>query len=266
MTADASAVRESYNSMAAVYDRFTAHHDYAAWTATLEGLATRHGLVGRRLLDAGCGTGKSFLPLLRRGYDVTAFDLSPAMARLAAAKAPDAAVHVHDIRTVPVLGEFDLVCCLDDCLNHLLDPEQLANAFRALARNLAPAGVLMFDVNTLATYRGFFAELTVSPAPDEVLIWSGEADGTHAESEEARATLSAFRRQANGRWEQFSLQHRQRHHGRARICAALEDARLEPVAVYGQGLDGVPEPELDELVHTKAVYLARHARSNQEGR
>src|SRR5215212_2538838 len=119
MTVDALSVRACYDSMAAVYDRFTAHHDYPAWTATLEALARRHGLRGRRLLDAGCGTGKSFLPFLERGYDVTAFDISPAMARLAAAKAPRAVVEVHDVRSVPALGAFDLVCCLDDCLNHV---------------------------------------------------------------------------------------------------------------------------------------------------
>src|SRR5829696_8366890 len=253
MTVSASAVRESYETMAAVYDRFTAHHDYAAWTATLEGLATRHGLRGRRLLDAGCGTGKSFLPFLRRGYEVTAFDIAPGMARLAAAKAPEAAVHVHDVRSVPVLGEFDLVCCLDDCLNHPLSPEQLADAFHALARNLADDGVLLFDVNTLATYRSFFAELTVSPSPDEVLVWSGQAADTLAESGQARATLSAFLRAPNGRWEQISLQHRQRHHSRREVGAALDEAGLVPVAVYGHGLDGVPEPALDELEHTKAV-------------
>ena len=44
---------------------------YPSWTATLERLAVRHGLAGRRLLDVGCGTGKSFLPFLARGYDVS---------------------------------------------------------------------------------------------------------------------------------------------------------------------------------------------------
>ena len=258
-TASALATRDSYDGMAAVYDRFTAHHDYDAWTATLERLARTHGLHGRRLLDAGCGTGKSFLPFLRRGYDVTAFDLSPAMAAIAAAKAPGVPVHVHDVATVPVLGRFDLICCLDDCLNHLLEPERLTAAFARLAANLAPAGLIVFDVNTLTTYGGFFSDLLVDPSPDEVLVWTGGTAREPQASTVASATLAAYRRGPEGAWDRIDVTHRQRHYTRVEVEAALAAAGLEEVAVYGQGLDGRPEPGLDEHAHTKAVYLARHA-------
>src|SRR5829696_4674472 len=174
MTVATTAVRDSYDGMAAAYDRFTAHHDYEGWTATLEGLARRHGLAGHRLLDAGCGTGKSFQPFVRRGYEVVAFDISPAMAAIAAAKAPEVPVFVFDVRELPRLGTFDLVCCLDDCLNYVLEPAELTAALAALAGNLAPDGLMVFDLNTLATYRGFFSELLVDPAEEEVLVWRGE--------------------------------------------------------------------------------------------
>src|SRR3954451_24769151 len=95
--------RLTYDAFAPDYDAFTAHHDYAAWTADIERLALGCGLSGHRLLDVACGTGKSFLPMLDRGYDGTAGDLSPAMAKLAAAKARDRArVEVHDLRALPV--------------------------------------------------------------------------------------------------------------------------------------------------------------------
>jgi len=260
MASSTDAVRGSYDSMAPVYDRFTAHHDYDAWTASLEAFAIGHGLRGTRLLDAGCGTGKSFLPFLARGYAVTAFDVSPAMAAAAAAKAPAARVHVHDLRTVPVLGAFDLVCCLDDCLNHLLEPRELTEAFRRLAANLAPGGVLVFDVNTLATYRTFFAELSVDQSPALVLVWNGETPPGMPPSSTATDSFVAYSAAEDGRWHATTLTHRQRHYGRAEVGAALAAAGLEAVAVRGQGLDGAAVPELDELVHTKAVYIARHAR------
>src|SRR5215210_3637169 len=91
--------RVAYDLLAADYDAFTAHHDYERWTATLEALARRHGASGHRLLDLACGTGKSFLPFLRRGYSVTACDISPAMTRRARAKAGSRAdVLERDVR------------------------------------------------------------------------------------------------------------------------------------------------------------------------
>src|SRR5215204_6865970 len=69
----------AYDALAPFYDRFTAHHDYELWTSGLLRLARAHGFSGRRVLDAGCGTGKSFLPLLHRGFELAACDQSPAM-------------------------------------------------------------------------------------------------------------------------------------------------------------------------------------------
>src|SRR3712207_9348177 len=77
--ADAPPALATYEAMAPVYDRFTGHHDYEDWTRTLEGLALAAGLRGRRLLDAACGSGKSFAPMLARGYDVTRVEISPRM-------------------------------------------------------------------------------------------------------------------------------------------------------------------------------------------
>jgi len=72
---------------AGFYDDFTSHHDHADWTGRLERLARDAGLRGRRLLDVACGTGGSFLPMLERGYEVTACDASAAMVARAAEKA-----------------------------------------------------------------------------------------------------------------------------------------------------------------------------------
>src|SRR5512143_3404997 len=85
----ADQVARAYDCLAPYYDAFTAGYDYATWTAALEALAAEHGLAGKRLLDVACGTGKSFLPFLGRGYEVTACDISPAMLAIARTKAPD---------------------------------------------------------------------------------------------------------------------------------------------------------------------------------
>ena len=74
---------ETYEGLAPFYDELTREHDYEGWTHHLEQAALEFGVSGSRLLDAACGTGKSFLPFLERRYEVTACDISPEMVELA---------------------------------------------------------------------------------------------------------------------------------------------------------------------------------------
>src|SRR4051812_5469915 len=113
----------AYDALAPHYDAFTAGYDYERWLDALEELAREHGLRGRRLLDVACGTGKSFLPMLERCYDVVACDLSPGMVARAREKASgDVELFVADMRELPRVGSFDLITCLDDAVNYLTSP------------------------------------------------------------------------------------------------------------------------------------------------
>lgn len=252
----------AYEQIAPVYDDFTAHHDHELWLGNLLPKLRHHGLRGRRLLDVGCGTGKSFLPMLERGWKVTACDISPSMVRLARAKAGDAVrLSVADMRNLPDFGRFDLVWTLDDAVNYLLSGEELERALTGMARNLAPSGLLMFDVNTLHAYRTFFAETEVVERDGRRLVWRGQAatdvpPGSICESRfEVEAPLGAAG--APGAKEVATHLHRQRHFPEEEVLETLERAGLECLGVYGHGFDAVPHQPLDELVHSKAVFIAR---------
>lgn len=244
-----------YERLAPYYDSFTAGYDYATWVDGLEALAIEHGLSGRRLLDAACGTGKSFLPFLARGYRVTAFDLCPAMVAQARAKVGRwrARLVVADMRALPTLGEFDLVTCLDDSLNYLLSDDDLEAAFSGFASSLAPGGLLVFDCNSRATYGSAFRSQFVREEEDLFFAWRGNPapdDGL------ASATIDIFARDELG-WQRATSEHRQRYHSPATIEAATAAAGLELVATRGQSPGGRLDHHVDEDVHTKVVYLAR---------
>src|SRR3954470_1224750 len=129
--------RRAYDALAPGYDDLTRGHDHAGWTALLEARAVEAGLTGTRLLDVACGTGNTMLPMLERGWAVTGVDISEAMLAEARVKTGDAARLVaHDMRELPVLGEFDLVWCLGDALNYLDTTEELTAALAGMRHNL----------------------------------------------------------------------------------------------------------------------------------
>jgi SAM-dependent methyltransferase len=250
---------ETYADLAPFYDELTREHDYDGWTRHLEQTALRFGVSGRRLLDAACGTGKSFLPFLERGYRVTACDISPEMVALARLKAPGVEPFVADMRALGELGSFDLVTCLDDSVNYLLDEDDLEAAFASFAANLAPDGVLVFDVNTLSTYRTTFARDVAIDGADSFLVWHGECDGDEEPGCLAGLVIEAFRELDSGLYERVTTRHTQRHHPRQVVEAALAGAGLASVGVFGQLPDGSLDEAADEDLHHKLVYFARES-------
>ncbi len=248
----------TYEAMAPVYDDFTAHHDYEGWLAELLGALERRGLQGKRLLDVGCGTGKSFMPMLPRGWQVTGCDISPAMLGLAREKGGEAVrLEVADMLELPRFGEFDLVWALDDAINYLLCPEELERALAAMRANLAPGGLLLFDVNELLAYRTFFAETDVVERGGRRLVWNGLAARDVAPGSICESRLEVI---ADGPEADASVMtHRHRHFPEAEVLAALAGAGLECLDVFGIYTDGILKQPLDVSTHHKAIYIARSA-------
>jgi SAM-dependent methyltransferase len=248
----------AYEAIAPVYDDFTAHHDYRLWIGTLLELGEANGLRGDTVLDVACGTGKSFIPLVERGWQVTACDISPSMAELARAKvSPEVRIEIADMRELPVYGSFDLVACLDDAVNYLHSAAELEQALRAMAANLAPEGILIFDSNTLTTYSGFFGEHVEVESNGRRMIWDGRSGGEVAPGEVSEASFEVEPLEPGTGPSIAPELHRQRHHPEPEVRAAIAGAGLELCEVYGHHHDGIPHQPMSEDDHTKAIYVAR---------
>lgn len=249
----------TFEDCAVFYDALTAHHNYEAWMADLEELARRYGLRGTRLLDIACGTGKSFMPMLRRGYAVTGCDVSPQMLDQAAAKTGGLAdLFVADMCRLGPIGEFDLVTCIDEPLNYLTDEEQLAGAFRSAAVNLAPCGIYLFDLNTVHTYRTVFGSDSCWEADGWLFVWRGTAEPGLDVGSAACSVIEAFQQTSDGRWLRRSNTHVQRHFPEPTVRGLLRAAGLRCLAVHGQFRDGRIEDAADDLRHTKFIYVCAH--------
>lgn len=77
-------------------------------------------LTGKRVLDAGCGTGAMTEELARRGADVVAIDISPALVEIAAKRLPEGlaprVTFTSGDMLADGLGAFDHVMAMDSMI------------------------------------------------------------------------------------------------------------------------------------------------------
>jgi SAM-dependent methyltransferase len=250
----------AYDALAPYYDDFTSGSDYEAWTAHVLRLAERHAAPGQTLLDLACGTGKSFMPFLRRGFDVTACDSSRGMLAEASQKAPDARLIHADIRDLTRIGRFALVTCFDDSLNYLLDANDLSAAVHSVRANLHPDGLALFDLNTLRAYRTTFARDSVTSSGETVFVWRGESGSSAGAGCLAAARLDVFAPRDDGLYDRVETRHLQRHFPREQVVELMRLAGLDCVSVHGVLDDGQLVEPADEAAHLKVLYIARHAK------
>jgi magnesium-protoporphyrin O-methyltransferase len=112
-------------------------------------------LDGRRILDAGCGTGALAVEAARRGAEVVAIDLSPSLVDVAArrvAQLPDAADLSEriDFRsgdfTDTALGHFDHVVAMDSLIHY--SAEDAVRVVRGWAERAQGSMIFTFAPST----------------------------------------------------------------------------------------------------------------------
>lgn len=262
-SATADPATAAYEAFAPFYDAYTHSYDHHRWLANLEAIALDAGLRGHRLLDVACGTGKSFMPMLERGYEVVACDISPAMVELARRNSglEPIDVFVADMRDLPVLGTFDLATCLDDSLNYLLSDEELERALAGVAQNLRPGGLFIFDMNSLAVYRKLFSHDSVVETDEAMFCWRGTGESAVAPGATCEATIEIFSERDGECWARTSSRHLQRHHDLALVQELLPMAGFELVELYGQVTGARLDQPVDEDRHLKLVYFCRRTQA-----
>jgi magnesium-protoporphyrin O-methyltransferase len=117
-------------------------------------------LRGRRILDAGCGTGALAVEAARRGADVVAIDLSPRLVELAQARIPqDLTPGQIEFRSgdmfLPSLGSFDHVVAMDSLIHYRAG--DIVHALAGLAARtrhsllftFAPSSTLLLAMHTV---------------------------------------------------------------------------------------------------------------------
>jgi SAM-dependent methyltransferase len=102
--------------------------------------------AGRRILDAGCGTGDYCGRFAAKGFEVCGVDLDPAMVKAARTRYPAATFHCLDMMEIASLGSaFDLIFCIGNTAAHL-PQTAFAHFIQAVKATLRPGGRWIFQV------------------------------------------------------------------------------------------------------------------------
>ena len=139
------------------YERFAAFYDAVMddpgpRAARVDAAVRRYRPEARTLLELGCGTG-SILARLTTGAALTGLDRSPAMLAVCAQKVPGARLVEGDMASFDLGRRFDVVACVFDSLNHLLDVASWASLVGCVHHHLNDDGLFVFDVNTVGELR-----------------------------------------------------------------------------------------------------------------
>ena len=107
-------------------------------------------LQGKRILDAGCGTGALAVEAARRGAHVVAIDLSPTLVNLARERIPHDVRHLVEFHSGdmldPALGHFDHVVAMDSIIHYGTD--DAVHALAQLAERTKGSSVFTFAPRT----------------------------------------------------------------------------------------------------------------------
>lgn len=222
----------SYQALAAYYDRFTDDVGYADWADFFERLFAREGVQPGLILDLACGTGSLTKILAERGYEMIGADASPDMLMQAMQNTIDCAPRPlflnQRMEELDLYGTVDVCLCCLDSINYVTDPAALQRAFKRVHLFLEPkTGLFVFDVNTPEKFARIDGNAYVREDKDVFCVWQAAVeDGLCAYQ------FDIFTREGGG-WARAQETHEERIYTPETLTVMLTRAGFSEIKTYG---------------------------------
>ncbi|UJF16312.1 methyltransferase domain-containing protein [Jeotgalibaca sp. MA1X17-3] len=139
-------VFQSFDEIASVYDEdIYPLNEKEFVNPTVEVLA---GLAsGTDILELAAGTGRITIPLAKRGFQVSAVDISPAMIQILEEKHSEENIKtfIGDMKNIQLDQTFDLIYLVFNGITYLKDLNEQVDCFKNAARHLKPGGLFLIE-------------------------------------------------------------------------------------------------------------------------
>mgnify|MGYP003216986574 CR=1 FL=1 len=238
---------ESYRDFARVYDEFMDQTPYDEWLLNILNIFKEYKIdKDTQVLDLGCGTGKMARKLAREGYQVTAVDNSMDMLEIAASEEDDHILYVlQDMVSLELPQQVDAAVSICDCMNYILEEEDLKEAFRRVREFLKEDGVFVFDMNSHYKYKEILACNTFAEdREDASFIWDNFYDEEEMINE---YDLTVFVQEEGDLFRRYCETHYQRAYSLETVRALIEKAGMEVLAIYDAFTYNKPKPDSERV-------------------
>jgi len=251
---------EAYTDFASVYDEYMDNVPYDEWCDRIirlmreydgkfvpdgdEALSSEAALI----VDLGCGTGTLTRMLANRGYDLIGIDNSYEMLEVAREKeelqSSGTIMYLcQDMRELELFSTVGTVISVCDCINYLLEEEDILETFKLVNNYLYPQGLFIFDFNTVHKYRDVIGDTTIAEnREDGSFIWENFYDDDTCINE---YDLTIYKKDSDSdeeRFVRFCETHVQRGYEADCILELVKKSGLEVVTCF----DADTEGEIDE--------------------
>ena len=193
----------SYEGLAASYDALTTDVGYEKRADFLEKLFRRSRIPVHTVLDLACGTGTMTWLLTGRGYELIGVDGSEEMLAAAMEKS-------GQVEGIP--------------------PIFLHQSMPQLHLFIAPGGLLVFDINTVAKLAALDGQVFLDETEDTYCVW-------RTEYHRGLCTyyMDLFDRRRDGAWQRELEIHRQRAYTTEELTGWLRAAGFNDIRTWGDG-------------------------------
>lgn len=257
----------NYENFAASYDQLTANVDYEARGRYFHSILLQYGKEGGILLDLACGTGTLSEYFAGLGYDVIGVDSSEEMLSLAMEKkmeSQSSCIYLcQKMQELDLFGTVDIVVCALDSLNHITQPEELAQALDRVSLFLNENALMVFDVNTVYKHEQVLGNSTfVYDCPDVYCVWQNTLRDGHV----VEIDLDLFEYDGENDCYYRSEEHfSERAYSHEELCRMLDQAGLEVAAVYGDDSFDPPGETTQRAVYVVKNRVCRNHAAEERG-
>ena len=239
----------SYNEMAYIYDRLMYRDiNYDRIADYIENIFIKYDIYPDLVCDLACGTGNVTIPLAKRGYDMTAVDLSEDMLNVAREKSEgmDILWLNQNIADIDLYGTMGAFLCMIDGINYIITPKSLLKMFtRIKTCFMDPDALFIFDISSRYKLETVIGNNTFIHSERDVFYsWQN----TYYEKPKLSDMLLNFFVKNKKGYERFEERHLQRAYSVKELTYLLKKAGFTMIDTYDAMTFNKPHDKSERIV------------------